>query len=307
MKHKSTVIDKVKVSIAVITFNQISLLKECLDSCLNQTYKNIEIIVADDGSTDGTHEMLHSYSIKYPGKFVLRLSRVNQGITKNSNAALFACSGKYIAIMGGDDLMHQDKIKEQVEFMERNELCDISYHDMDVFESRTNKTLYLYGEKNNSRSGDISTVIQYGTINCASATMYRSSRIPSHGFREELPVVSDWMLTIETLAQGGKIIYLPKLLGRYRRHVQNVSGINSPIRVQGGKDLIRTCSICLEQYPEYSREAIYRLGRVLRESRKVEESKFYCPRLRGSLLAGGGLKSLIGLILYRISMGKILL
>lgn len=307
MKHKSTIAGEVKVSIAVITFNQVNLLKECLDSCLNQTYENIEIIVADDGSTDGTHEMLENYSINYPEKFVLRLSRVNQGITKNSNAALFACSGKYIAIMGGDDLMHQDKIREQVEFMEKNESCYISYHDMDVFESATNKTLYLYGEKNNSRSGDISTIIQHGTINCASATMYRANRIPCHGFREELPVVSDWMLTIDTLALGGEIIYLPKLLGRYRRHVQNVSGINSPIRVQGTKDLIRTCSICLEQYPEYSREAIYRLGRVLRESRKIDGSKYYYPRLRGSLLAGGGVKSFLGLFVYKLFGGRIII
>lgn len=298
--------DKVKVSIAVITFNQVNFLKKCLDSCLNQTYENIEIVVADDGSTDGTHEMLEAYAINFPGKFVLRLAKINQGITKNSNAALFACSGKYIAIMGGDDLMHQDKIKEQVDFMEKNESCAICYHDMDVFDSETNRTLYLYGSRNSSRSGDISTIIQYGTINCASATMYRASRIPDHGFREELPVVSDWMLTIEILAQGGEIIYLPKLLGRYRRHVQNVSSINSPIRVQGTKDLIRTCSICLEQYPEYSREAIFRLGRVLRESRKVDGSIYYYQRLKGSLLAGGGVKSLFGLFVYKVFGGRIM-
>src|SRR5690554_3312559 len=105
------------VSIAIVTYNQKHFLKECIESCLAQDYQNTEIVVADDGSTDGTHELLKEFAEKHPGKFVLRISEINQGITKNHNVAQFACSGKYIAWMGGDDLMLPRKISKQVDYM----------------------------------------------------------------------------------------------------------------------------------------------------------------------------------------------
>lgn len=294
----------IKVSILVVTYNQKNLLKECLESCLSQTYKNFEIIVADDGSTDGSHEMLVEYFGLYPSIFKFNLSKVNCGITKNSNAGLSLCSGNYVAIMGGDDLMHPEKIKKQVEFMEANPSCDVCYHDMDVFESSTNRSLYLFGDKNKSCSGDVRTVIRRGAINCASATMYRANKIPLNGFREDLPVGSDWMLTIDVLSKGGRLVYMPEVLGRYRRHLSNVSGQDSPIRVQGTKDLIRTCSLCLEEYPQYSKEAILRLAMVLREARHVNNKKFYLSRMIASLISGGGLKSLVGVLVFQITRGR---
>ncbi|WP_233249634.1 glycosyltransferase family 2 protein [Limnohabitans sp. Hippo3] len=294
----------IKVSILIVTYNQKDLLVECLESCLSQTYDNFEIVVADDGSTDGSHEMLIKYSNLYPGKFKFSLSKVNCGISKNSNAGLSLCSGNYVAIMGGDDLMHPDKIKKQVEFMEANPSCDVCYHDMDVFESSTNRSLYLYSDKNKSCSGDVRTVIRRGAINCASATMYRANKIPLSGFREDLPVGSDWMLTVDVLSKGGRLVYIPEVLGRYRRHSSNVSGQDSPIRVQGTKDLIRTCSLCLEEYPQYSKEAVLRLSMVLRESRHVNNKTFYLPRMLASFMSGGDLKSLVGILAFQLSRGR---
>lgn len=76
----------------VVTYNQKNFIGECLDSILAQDYENFEIVVADDFSTDGTREILQEYKNKYTNKFVLKFADKNQGITKNSNLALFACS-----------------------------------------------------------------------------------------------------------------------------------------------------------------------------------------------------------------------
>jgi len=105
------------VSIAIITYNQKENLRECIESCLEQGYPNFEIVVADDCSTDGTQDLLREYEAKYPGKFVLRLAEKNQGITPNSNVCLDACSGEFIAMVGGDDLLLPNKITRQVEEM----------------------------------------------------------------------------------------------------------------------------------------------------------------------------------------------
>ena len=97
--------DSPLVSVAVITYNQKSYLRDCVESILAQDYPNIEIVVADDCSTDGTQDMLHEYKKNHPGMFVLKFVEKNQGITPNSNLAYFSCTGRYIAWIGGDDLM----------------------------------------------------------------------------------------------------------------------------------------------------------------------------------------------------------
>jgi glycosyltransferase involved in cell wall biosynthesis len=210
------------VSIAIITYNQKEYLKECIESVLEQDYENIEIVVADDCSTDGTQEMLKGYEEKYPNKFVLKLSDRNQGITKNSNLAHFACKGKYIAWMGGDDLMLPGKIRRQVEYMENNPECTICYHNLDVFQSDTNETLYYFNE-NNKYEGDVRVVIKYGTFNGGCSNMVRADKVPKNGFNETLPIASDWLFWCECLLNGGTINYIDEVLGRYRRHQKNIT------------------------------------------------------------------------------------
>lgn len=289
------------VSIAIITYNQKEFLKECIESCLAQDYPNLEIVVADDGSTDGTHELLNDYDMQYPGKFILRLSKENQGITKNSNAAHFACKGKYVAWIGGDDLMLPGKISKQVEFMEKNPDCMICYHDLDVFDSETGRNLYSFSEKNKPREGTISVIIKYGVFNGACSTMVRSSSVPSEGYNELLPVASDWCYWIDTLAKGGEIRFLPEILARYRRHPKNVTAIKDRIG-QNSLDHLNTCNYILAKYPEYTREALYCYSMNIRYLRKRLP---YMTALLFVIRSSFDFKSLFAVMLFIITFGRV--
>ena len=81
-----------KVSVAIITYNQRHFIPETLSSVLEQNYDDLGIVVADDGSTDGSQELLLDYQRRYPDVIKLVLSEQNQGITKNCNKAFFACT-----------------------------------------------------------------------------------------------------------------------------------------------------------------------------------------------------------------------
>ena len=124
------------VSVAVVTYNQAEFLGDCIRSILAQEYPNIEIVVADDRSTDGTQALLADYEKAYPGQFIVKVASSNQGITRNQNAALFSCNGTYISWMAGDDLMLPNKIAEQVRFLEDHPDYAICYHDLDIFRFR---------------------------------------------------------------------------------------------------------------------------------------------------------------------------
>lgn len=214
-----------KVSVAIITYNQRDFLQACVESVLAQDFEDYEIVVADDASTDGTAALLAEYEACLPGRFKSLVAEVNEGITANSNRALKACVGDYIAWMGGDDLMLPGKLRMQVEKMEAEPSCAICYHDLDVFDSVTGKTLGFFNAGPGSRlprQGGPEQVIRYGTFLGACSVMTRRSACPAHGFDSRIPFASDWLFWIET-AMGGTIRYLPHVLGRYRRHTGNVS------------------------------------------------------------------------------------
>ena len=206
-----------KVSVMVITYNQRHLIDETLESVLTQNYQSFEIIVADDGSTDGSREVILEYQQRYPNIVVPILNERNVGITGNSNAAFFACSGELIAILGGDDLFLPGKLRAQAQQFIDNPQVVLSYHPVEIFQSQTNKTLFVSHQLPRENIHNVYDLIEKGGIAGASSVMVRRSACPSTGFDSRLPVVSDWMFFIE-VAMNGDIAKLNGVYGRYRKH-----------------------------------------------------------------------------------------
>ncbi|WP_298448158.1 glycosyltransferase [uncultured Marinobacter sp.] len=289
------------VSVAIITYNQKEFLRACLDSVLAQDYPNLEVIIADDASDDGTHDMLYEYETRYPGKIILKLAEINQGITYNSNVAHFACSGKYVAWMGGDDLMLPGKLRKQVEFMESDPDCTICYHDLDVFDSLTNRTLYRFSEKNTPKEGDVKVAVKYGCFNGACSTMVRRDRTPKKGYNRELPVASDWLYWVEALSSGGNIRYIDEILGRYRRHAGNVTNKRMVVG-RNTVDHLNSCNLVLAKNPEYFKELSYCYSMIIRGERHVLQ---YGASLWFVFKVTGDLKSFFCLCVYLLSFGVV--
>jgi glycosyltransferase involved in cell wall biosynthesis len=241
-----------KVSVTVITYNQKPFLIECIASILDQGYPNLEIVVGDDGSTDGTREMLLDWHARLPNTFVLRLAERNRGITANNNAVFHACTGEYIAWMGGDDLMLSGKLERQVGWLETHRDAAICYHDLDVFESSTGRSIARFNDPrgpNPPRVGGAEVVVEHGTFMGACSVVTRRSACPPHGFDPRIPTASDWLFWIET-ALNGRVEYIDEILGRYRRHTQNVT--------RGwdiGSDQLRTLRIVDERFPHLREHA----------------------------------------------------
>lgn len=291
------------VSVAIITYNQKEFLKEAIESVLLQNYEPLQIVVGDDGSSDGTHELLEEYKKIYPGKFVLYLGKTNVGLTNNSNLVQDRCMGKYVAWLGGDDLMLPLKIIKQVEFLEKHPNHNIVYHNLDVFESSSNKHLYFFNRVKDKHFGGIQTMIKHGTFNGACSSMYRRSAAPpSPSFNPILPVASDWLYSVEHLGNGARIGFIDDVLGRYRRHSHNVSNSKSPLAMQGFTDTINSAEILLKKYPAYKKEVYYWYSTFYRGRRRVE----YIKNLKKSLSYNMfNIKSVIMLMVHYLSFKRI--
>jgi glycosyltransferase involved in cell wall biosynthesis len=106
------------VTVICTCYNHERFLKESLDSVLNQTYHNIEIIVVDDASKDGSRTIIESY-IKERSSLTAVFNEVNQGICASFNKGLALAKGKYIIDLATDDVMEPEKIEKQVQYFEK--------------------------------------------------------------------------------------------------------------------------------------------------------------------------------------------
>lgn len=286
------------VSVAIITYNQEDYIEECLDSVLAQDYRPLEVIVADDGSTDRTRAIVLRYAEQHPGVVIPVFAEKNGGVTANSNAAHWACTGKYIAWLGGDDTMAPGKISRQVKVMEGDENVALCYHDLDVFDSESGRTLRLFSALNRPREGGIATVIRYGTFNGGSSTMVRRDRAPD-GYDPRIPVASDWLYWVDSLQGGGRIVYINEVLGRYRRHARNVTAESAATR-RLLLDHLLTCAIIIVRMPQYAAEASYAAARLLvGVARRSDAARIRLMVLALAILTGSLIMSLIGLFANR--------
>ncbi len=103
------------VSIIIPTYNRAWILSQAIDSVLNQTYCDRELIVIDDGSTDNTQKLLATY-----GEKIQVILQENKGVSAARNRGIEAASGEYIALLDSDDEWLPEKLKSQVEFFKEN-------------------------------------------------------------------------------------------------------------------------------------------------------------------------------------------
>lgn len=119
------------VSIALCTYNGVGYLEEQLNSLVNQTYSNIEIIAVDDHSTDHTLKILDSYADEFINLKIIS-NEVNLGYVKNFEKAIKLCTGDYIALSDQDDIWDLNKIQLQVDAINDHILI---YHDSELIEN----------------------------------------------------------------------------------------------------------------------------------------------------------------------------
>ena len=118
------------VSVIIPAYNVEKYIRNAIDSVLGQTYKDIEIIVVDDGSTDGTKKSLEPY-IK--DNKIIYLYQNNRGLSGARNSGIKTAKGEYIALLDADDLFYPSKIEKQLIYMENNKDCDFCYCDVRFF------------------------------------------------------------------------------------------------------------------------------------------------------------------------------
>ncbi len=205
------------VSVIVPSYNHEKYVQETIESIVNQTYENIELIVIDDGSKDASPKIIEKLSKKYNFKFIHRL---NKGLSATLNEGIGLSSGKYICVCASDDIYKLNKIEKQVQFMENNPHYGLCFGKIINFNDLGNET------KNNpkhAKSGWVfkDIIYQYFTMPAVTC-MIRKNVFETIGYYDENLFVEDWDMYLR-ITDKYQVGYLNEYLAYYRKHDTNIT------------------------------------------------------------------------------------
>jgi glycosyltransferase involved in cell wall biosynthesis len=212
-----------RVSVIMPAFNAAETIRDSIDSVLNQTFKNWELIIIDDCSRDKTCEIVQSYA-----NTQMKLLRQveHKGISAARNAGARAASGEYIAFLDSDDLWLPRKLEIQIQYHTANPSYLISHTAFTAFYGNK-KGSRLWRQKlvrANRKRGDLLPLLYYNTIVATLTVMMRRSLFMDiGGFDGEIQGCEDLDLWIRIAQKGSQFGYINEILARYRNNPGGIS------------------------------------------------------------------------------------
>ncbi|TPE68331.1 glycosyltransferase family 2 protein [Halalkalibacterium halodurans] len=209
-----------KVSIIVPFFN-CSFIDQALNSALNQTYTNIEIIVVDDGST------LHVERLEPFLKNIRYIEKENGGTATALNLGIQNASGEYIAWLSSDDYFLSEKISKQLTFMLENH-ADASFTNYDYVDKDNHVLLPFIGKRFSDINELYKAMLEMNPINGCTVMMKKSIFNNIGYFNPNLRYTQDYDMWFRLLLHGYKVLYLDEVLTKYRAHENSGTNKNQP-------------------------------------------------------------------------------
>lgn len=206
------------VSIIAVCYNQAAYVADTLNSIKAQTYPGIQLIVADDGSKDGSKEVIKKWIEQNDPAAIFIDHSKNLGLTRNINSALPYIKGDYFQVFGCDDIMLPDKIEKQVSILRENKAVGIVYSDMQLIDKEGKHLPLTYYQKHNYKqpfSGDHYENLINRIILAAPTVLIKKEVLDRTGFYNEQLDYEDYDYFLRA-AKNYSFIYQPEITVEYR-------------------------------------------------------------------------------------------
>lgn len=193
------------VTIYTVVYNDKDGISKTIESVLNQSYQNIEYIIVDGGSTDGTNEIIE----KYNDSITLNISEIDNGIYDAMNKAIKLSNGKLIGLVNSSDILHPDAVENIIQLYNVNNYCNDA-----IYSGAMNKV---------NDKGEIQYTVRYNqkSLDNKFYTMpinHTSTFVPKKVFEKiglynlDLKITADYEFILRALHNGVEIKYTKKIL-----------------------------------------------------------------------------------------------
>jgi glycosyltransferase involved in cell wall biosynthesis len=201
------------ISVVMPVFNCYSYIEDAINSILNQTFTDFELIIIDDGSTDGTTDLLKKFTDSRI-KFIFK--EVNQGVSSATNDGFRLAQGKYIARMDGDDISVKERFEKQVSLLENNAKIFICGGFVKYLGG--SNSIIEYKETHQ----EIITGLLLSNSICMGASMFRRKELSHHFYDENKKSGEDYDFWTK-VAWLGEFYAIQEVLLLYRVHNNQAS------------------------------------------------------------------------------------
>ena len=203
------------ISIITPVYNASDFLEETINSVLNQTYDNWEMILVDDCSTDNSREIIKKLS-QMDDRIIPVFSERNEGVAKSRNKGILKAKGRYIAFLDSDDIWKENKLKLQIEFMKKNNIA-FSFTGYDFIDENGvefRKMVDLPSKVNYNK------LLKYNSIGCLTVMIDKEvvGDIEMPSIKHE-----DFMTWLSILKKGIDAYGINENLASYRKRTGSVS------------------------------------------------------------------------------------
>lgn len=230
-----------KVSICIPSYNHARFLPAAIESALTQTYRSMEIVIVDDGSSDGSLDIAESYALKYPSiiNVFAHSGHRNLGISATANLAVQKSTGEYWAWLASDDLFYPDKTERQVAFLESHPEIGWVYGVARYVDENDNVLPGLFGEDITRATSPIEKQIAANRVPAMTALARRDCFEEVGGLTEGL-LYSDWEFWIRMAARY-QMGFIKRPMVDYRVHSSNTSiGIEDEQNIKRALEVIES-------------------------------------------------------------------
>lgn len=239
------------VSIVIPAYNSEKTIERCLESVINQTYRDIEVIVVDDGSTDRTYEIVYKYGVL--DKRIKIIQQKNQGVSAARNIGIENAYGEYLSFVDSDDIVYPQYIEKMLYFMEKGTdlvICKICK----AVKRRGNKVKILYPKQEALRRYDthqkildkLMKLMSEGVLNSPYSKMYRMDIIKKN--RVKMPIMlengEDLQFNLRYIDGINSICLIPDILYQY-----NI--MNSTLTTKYREDLFESRKISIDMLNQF--------------------------------------------------------
>lgn len=209
-----------QISVVIPVHNHERFIGEAVESVVRQTYRDIELIVVDDGSTDSTWTVLsHLGGLPIPHRWV---QQAHAGTAVALNTGISLAKGRFIAWLSSDDMFVENKLEREKEFMDAHPDLALIYTDVMVKDETTHRDYFLPSAAFSEHDRMVAELFRYCFIN-GSTTLIRKEAIEAvGGFEPSLIQAHDWDLWLR-LSRDFRFGHIAEPLLYYRWHGTNLS------------------------------------------------------------------------------------
>lgn len=204
-----------KVSIIMPAYNSAQFIAESINSVLQQSWTNWELIIVDDCSTDNTVKIANEFS-SIDGRIVVEKNAMNLGPAHTRNAGISLATGQYLAFLDSDDIWYSNKLELQVNFM-RHSQVDLIGTDYHIIDGENNRI----GIKQCPAHLSVDRLLKKNTLGCLTVMVnfekHPNLRMPDIRMRQDLG------LWLKILQSGGRGVCLPVETAAYRVHNKSLT------------------------------------------------------------------------------------